>query len=252
VDTGSEDGTVAVMEDLARRHPWIGVLSEPMGALRRGAPSVRAFHAGFAALDDPPPVVANLDADVSVRPEFFARLLDRFGEDDALGIAGGTCYEREDGRWQQRHVTADTVWGACRAYRLACLRQILPLEERLSWDSLCQLKANALGWGTETFLDLPFFHHRLEGSRDGASRRARIAQGQAAHYMGYRLWYLTLRAAHHARRDPAAAYLLWGWAGAAVRRAPRCEDTLIVERLRRNQRLRDIPLRLREARGRAS
>ena len=53
----------------------------------RGGAIVRAFHAGLEALAGEADVVANLDADVSFEPDFFARLLAAFAGDPRLGIA---------------------------------------------------------------------------------------------------------------------------------------------------------------------
>jgi glycosyltransferase involved in cell wall biosynthesis len=251
IDNGSRDGTAEVSSGLAAEHEWIEVLrvdGDPSPV--RGAPIVRALHAGVAAIDDPPDIVVNLDADISFEPDYFARLLARFAGDPSLGISSGTCYELEHGKWRQRHVTGTTVWGASRAWRWACLRQILPLEERLGWDGLDEFKANARGWTTGTQLDLPFRHHRPEGSRDGGMHRARITQGRTAHYMGYRPWYLVIRSLWLARRDPTWLVMLWGYGGAAVRREPRSSDPAVRSYVRSQQSLGNLPSRVREARGR--
>jgi glycosyltransferase involved in cell wall biosynthesis len=251
VDNGSTDGTLAIATELAEQYPWIEVLNTA-GDDRpvRGGAIVRAFHAGLDALGGEADVVANLDADVSFEPDFFARLLAAFAEDQSLGIASGTCYEEQDGEWRQRHVTGTTVWGATRAYRRACLADVLPLEERMGWDGIDEMKASARGWHTHAITDLPFKHHREEGERDGSRRRARAAQGRAAHYIGYRPWYLVLRSLHHARHEPAALAMIWGYTGAAIRRAPQHPDRAVRDELRRRQSLRRIPVRAREAFGR--
>ncbi len=127
----------------------------------------------------------------------------------------------------------------------AC-KHVLPLEERFAWDGIDEIKANARGWTTKTFVDLPFRHHRPEGHRDGGSFRARAAQGRAAHYLGYRSWYLVLRAVRHIPRDPGAAGLVWGYGAAAVAREQRCADVAARAYLRRQQSLRQLPLRARE------
>ncbi len=66
------------------------------------------------------------------------------------------------------------------------------------------------GWRTEILLDLPFRHHRLEGERDGSRATAWATAGQGSYYMGYRSWYLVLRALHHARTEPAALAMITG------------------------------------------
>jgi glycosyltransferase involved in cell wall biosynthesis len=250
VDHGSVDATGAVAASLTERAPWIEVLSLPRadGPARRIA-SVEAFNAGLASLEGEPDVVVKLDADLSFDDDYFERLLDAFASDATLGMASGSAYELEGGRWVQRHMTRSSVWGASRAYRLACFRQIAPLEERPGWDGIDELKAKVRGWSTRTLLDLPFRHHRAEGARDGG-REAWRTEGVTAHYMGYRPSYLVARALFRARRDRRALGMIGAYVDAARRREPQCEDRAAVAYLRERQRIREIPLRLREALGR--
>lgn len=252
VDNGSTDSTPEIARGLADRHTWVQVLSVPGAeSADRGAPVVRALEAGIAALaEDPPDVVVNVDCDVSMDSDYFERLLGRFGLDVRLGIASGSAYELRRGSWHQRHVTGTTVWGASRAYRWECLQEILPLERRVAWDGIDEFKANARGWRTLAFSDLPFRHHRREGERDGAAWRGRWNQGRAAHYVGYRGWYLLLRALWHARREPAALAMLGGYAAASLSGQPQGLDDRARAYLRGQQSLGRLPLRLREAMGR--
>ena len=252
VDNGSTDGTLELARELAAEHDWIRVLTIPgSSAADRGAPVVRALQAGITELaSDPPEVLVNVDADISVDPDYFERLLARFDADPSLGIASGSVFELENDVWRQRHVTGSTVWGASRAYRWGCLQEILPLEERVAWDGLDEFKANARGWHTKAFEELPVRHHRREGERDGSTWQARQNQGDAAYYLGYRAWYLVLRALWNARRDPAALGMVWGYGFAALRRAPRSADRKGREYLRRQQSFRSLRQRALEASGR--
>ena len=46
-----------------------------------------------------------LDADITLDPDHFERLLAEFERNPRLGVASGTCYEiHADGKWRQRHV----------------------------------------------------------------------------------------------------------------------------------------------------
>ena len=252
VDNGSTDGTLELARELAERHEWARVLTIPGAtSAERGAPIVRALEAGIEALaEDPPDFVVNVDADISFEPDYFELLLARFAADPALGIASGSAYELEQQTWRRRHVTGSTVWGASRAFRWRCLQDVLPFERRLAWDGIDEFKANALGWRTTAFEELPFRHHRPEGQRDGSAWRARTNQGIAAHYLDYRPWYLVLRSLWQARRGPAALAMIWGYAQAALAREPRLEDEAARAYLRRQQSIRLLPLRAAEAAGR--
>jgi glycosyltransferase involved in cell wall biosynthesis len=252
VDNGSTDATYDVVSSLAQAHDWIEVLSSPSARTAQpGTPIVRAVHAGLARVPRVD-VVVKLDADVSMGPEYFAALLAAFESDPKLGIASGECYEEHDGKWIPTHVTGSHVRGATRAWRWECLQAVLPLDDTVPCveDLVDELKATALGWHTGIVPGLRFCHHRRVGERDGGSAVRWRWQGRAAYYVRYRFWYLMARSAFRARRDPEALAMISGYLRAAVSREPRCMDALVTRELHRRQRLRDLPMRAREARGR--
>jgi biofilm PGA synthesis N-glycosyltransferase PgaC len=246
VDNDSTDATAAVAAKLAASEAWIRATSAPgTAAATRGAPIVKAFNAGLEQLDSTPDVVVKLDADVTLPPDHFERLLSRFASDERLGLAGGTCLESTDGEWRPVYVARSHVRGAVRAYRWTCLQQIAPLEERMGWDTIDELKAALRGWTTRSFGDIVFYHHRSTGERDGLAR-SWTTQGELAYYLGYRVPYLVLRAAFRAPREPAAIRMLSGYARARWRRDARYTDHAVREYLREQQRLRHLAARVRE------
>lgn len=250
VDNGSEDRTLNVAEELTRSYGWVTVISVA-GAEQAvpGAPIVRAFHAGLRELPELPDVIVKLDADTSMDPDHFERLTQAFTEEPSLGIASGTCLEiSDDGTWLPIAVTKGHVRGAARAYRRACLEQVLPLEERVGWDGIDELKAAVLGWATKMLSDLSFYHHRRLGARDGAPAARWRAQGNAAWYMGYRFSYLLLRSFHHARKDRAALAMVGSYLGAAARHESRYSDAAVRAHLRRGQTYRALARRYIESR----
>jgi poly-beta-1,6-N-acetyl-D-glucosamine synthase len=256
VDDGSSDDTAAIAYELARTEPWISVISSPAAReggdqLERGRRSgrdVTAFMAGLAALGNPPDIVVKVDADISFGPGYFEVLLLEFESDPKLGIASGGANEFEGGEWRRRNATGSRVRGASRAYRWACLQDVLPLERRLGWDVVDEVSARLRGWRTRTVGHLRFRHHRAVGARDG-SRAAWAAQGEVAYYCGYRPSYLLLRTVRRARGESAALALLSGFAAAALRGAPRHHDDALRDLVREEQRLRHLPRRVRETLG---
>jgi glycosyltransferase involved in cell wall biosynthesis len=258
VDDGSVDDTGDVVRMVAADKPWVRLVPSPgaithSGEMREGRGAGRdivAFNAGVDALDFVPDLVVKLDADVSFAPDFFTRMLDEFNADPRLGIASGECYELEDGIWRLKAVTGSHARGATRAYRWTCFERVRPLEERLGWDAIDELKANEFGWRTQSIPDLPFRHHRPLGKRDGRSVMKWARMGEAAHYLGYRFSYLVMRTVHRGRREPSAVGMIWGYSAAALRRSPQYPDSAVRRRLREGQRLRNVPSRAREARRR--
>jgi biofilm PGA synthesis N-glycosyltransferase PgaC len=252
VDDGSTDDTGVVARRIMRELDFATVVELPVTepTTIRGGPIVAAFHAGLAALTPGADVVVKLDADVSFQADFFERLVRAFEQDSALGIASGTCYEQDSaGVWRPQYTARDHVRGATRAYRAACLESVLPLEERMGWDGIDELKAQVAGWRTASLRELPFHHHRPLGARERAWTKW-VGQGDMAHYMGYRFGYLLARTGFRSLREPAAAGMLWGYVAAAARRHQRYADPEVLGHLRRQQSLRALPQRAREVLGR--
>jgi glycosyltransferase involved in cell wall biosynthesis len=254
VDDGSSDATAEVAAQLALQYPWIVLVqSERVEAgLREGRRQGRdllSFQEGLRAVPRPVELVAKLDADVTLPPHYFERLLAAFAADPQLGMASGTRCELIGGRWRPRPLTRSTIAGQCRTYRLACWEAIQPLEPHMGWDGIDEARAVLAGWRVHPIPELYFRHHRPRGRRDGSAWRARAAEGSAAHYMGYRPSYILLRALWHARHEPSALAMLWGWSGAVVRREPPCSDAAARGQVRAMQAARHFGRRYREARG---
>jgi hypothetical protein len=249
IDNGSTDETLRIAHELRAWIAWLEVLTIPGAeAPVRAAPIVRSLHAGIARVEaqPPPDFLINIDADISFEPDYLERLLGKFAADPMLGIASGGGYELEKGTWRQKHMTGATVWGGSRMYRWACLQDVLPFEERIGWDGIDQIKANARGWRTKTFLEIPFKHHRPEGHRDAGRFGTRKAEGRTCYYMGYRPSYLVLRALRHLPRDPAAVGFVWGYLTSAWTSDERCADEAARAYLRRQQSFNRLPRRIRE------
>lgn len=247
VDNGSTDDTLTFVRELADRHPWITLLEiSPAPVQTRGAPIVRAFHAGLGVIDGRPDLVVKLDADVSFDRNYFERQSEAFDRDPSLGITGGLCLELQpDGDWTAVPVARDHVRGAVRAYRWECLQQVTPLEEAMGWDGIDELKARVSGWTTRTMPDVPFYHHRGLGSRESNWLKWK-GQGEMCHYMGYRLSYLLFRTAYYARSELSAVGMLWGYANCVLVRKPRCSSSAAITELRTAQSFRALPHRIRE------
>jgi poly-beta-1,6-N-acetyl-D-glucosamine synthase len=250
VENGSSDGTAAVGRELEARYPWIKLVEQhTSGPVARGGPVARAFHAGMEALDQEVDVVVKLDADVSMGSDYFRQILEAFEADPSLGMTSGTLLE-EPTEGRERFLAGDNVWGANRAYRRECLADVLPLEERMGWDTVDALKALACGWKVRLVRSAVFRHHRVEASRDRTRSAAWRSQGGMAWFVGYRPLYLIAKVSFRSVKDPAALSMFSGYVTAAVRREARLDDKAAMAVLRDRQRVRELPLRLSEALGR--
>lgn len=241
VDDGSTDGTREIAESYASSHDWIRVIDAGRSHRRsRGAPIVRAFHAGRAQLAGSPEIVVKLDADLYLPPQYFAWVAAVFARDPRAGVVGGVAYVHADGRWSQDG-PANNVNGVAKAYRGACLDDIGGLQEAMGWDGIDEYAARARGWHVHVLTELQILHFRPRGSKQ-PWYQARWEEGRGNHFMGY-LWpWLLVRAAYRmlVERPPVLGglVLLLGFTAARLAHAPQIADVAAREELRREQRAR--------------
>jgi poly-beta-1,6-N-acetyl-D-glucosamine synthase len=254
VDNGSTDGTADVVHEFGRAHSWIRLVSIASDAKpARGRSSVRAFNAGVSEVPTFPDLVTGLDADVSFGPAYLDGLRREFERIPRLGIASGLCYERSGDAWEPVHVTHPYIRGASFTCRRECVAQLLPLEERLGWESIAVLRANVRGWESAIIRDLSYFHHRPTGARDSSRFASFADEGDSAYYMWYRPSYMFLRTLYRTfgLRDPAATGLAWGYARSALRRRLRHPEPGFREFVRSTQSPTNWLSRAREITGQA-
>src|SRR5277367_1341782 len=120
VSDGSTDRTDEIVQRYALENPWIHLHRIVEDHPRNFAAQVYAINAGMAQLQGVDyDFIGNLDADVTMRPEYFERLLARFQQDQQLGLAGGAIHEKaSDGQFRARLTNSPTsVAHACQLFR---------------------------------------------------------------------------------------------------------------------------------------
>jgi hypothetical protein len=176
-------------------------------------------------------VVAKLDADLKLPPDFLSEIERQFQADPRLGVAGAyLSAESEHGTLIRQRCPSDHVEGENTFYRRDCFHDISPLPPILGWDTIDEVRARMHGWRTASF-EIPAgdpVHLRRMGSHDGLLRGYRRA-GLAAYAYGAHPIHVLLAGIDRMRERPVALaglnYLL-GWAAAAARRVPRAEPEL--------------------------
>jgi poly-beta-1,6-N-acetyl-D-glucosamine synthase len=252
VDDGSGDGSFALAEAFAAEHPYARAVRRPPRARSRDrlaqAHEYVAFTWGVEQLDPSFDVVAKLDGDLRLPPHAFAFLLERFAEDDGLGIAGLFLSEiQPDGSRRRLRIGDDHVHGATKFHRRACWEAISPVPAMLGWDTVDETRARMAGWRTQSFA-LPGgdpIHLRPRGSEDGRLRGQRRI-GTCAYAYGQDAGITLLQAVRKMQDPPrvigGANYAI-GWAAASVRRHPRADPD--VRRHIRHEQWRRVRRRLR-------
>jgi glycosyltransferase involved in cell wall biosynthesis len=253
VDDGSTDASGVLAERFARERAWATYVRRERDAdagpdrLARASELV-AFQWAAAQLEERWDVLAKLDADLELPPCALEELLGHVETQPELGIVG-TFLQQEDepGAGLARiQIGAGHVHGATKFYRRACWDQIAPIPPILGWDTIDLFLAEMHGWGARSFAlscGDPV-HLRTRGSHDGQLRGYR-RWGECSYAWGEPLPITLLQATRHMRRAPyviGGFHYVAGWAGAAVRRAPRAGAD--VRRFARRQQYERIGRRL--------
>jgi|SRR5579871_2356198 len=208
VSDGSTDETAKIVTRHAACLPWIELVRLPYRRGRNYAAKVHAFNAGLARLQGLEyEAIANLDADISFEPDYFAYLLARLAEDAGLGLIG-TPFQTESGfTYDYRYVSIEHVSGACQLFRRECFEQIggyVPVEGG-GIDVIAVVTARMNGWKTRTFTGKVITHHREMGTAERGVLSARFHAGAKDYVLGNGLLWELSRVFYQCRKKPVAA-----------------------------------------------
>lgn len=240
VNDGSTDRTATIIDDSVRRHPWIHALHRQNRGFRKsGGGVVEAFNDGLrAATTKDWHFLVKLDGDLAFEPEYFSKCFDRFLTDARLGVGGGViCYLEADGSRRYEQGPAFHVRGATKIYRKECWQAIGGLWPAPGWDTIDEVKANMLGWKTQSFKELPLIHHRVTGAADGQWGNL-VKNGRANYIAGYHPLFMISKCIRRAWNRPCiigGAGLFYGYVTGHLKRIPRVDDTDMIAYLQRQQ-----------------
>jgi len=176
VSDGSNDGTDEIVKGYAAQYSFIQLHRITEEHPRNFAAQVYAINRGLSLLEgETYDFVGNMDADISLEPDYFERLLEKFALDAKLGLGGGSIYERaSDGIFAERRGNRVTsVAHACQLFRRECFLDVGGAYLALPYggpDTHAEAVARMKSWRVESFTDLKVFHHRRTGSVGGILR----------------------------------------------------------------------------------
>ena len=240
VDDGSTDRTPEIARSYAAAHSWIRVVNGGGEHVRaRGAPIVRAFKRGVAALDSRADVTVKLDGDLFFASHYFEWVAETFARDPSAGVVGGVALIFDGTRWIPDGKGTHHVNGVAKAYRTSCLEDIGGLPESMGWDGIDEYSARARNWNVHVLTELEILHYKVRGSKQ-PWYRARWEEGRGNHYMGYVPAFFAVRAAYRmvVERPPVLGGLVLGagFAYSRLTRQPLYADPAAIALLRAEQR----------------
>jgi poly-beta-1,6-N-acetyl-D-glucosamine synthase len=189
VSDGSTDGTDEIVKRYAAKHDYIELCRISEDHPRNFAAQVHAINRGLSLLSGSEyEFVGNMDADITLEPDYFEKLLNEFRDDPKLGLGGGTIYERSGkGDFKERRGNnIASVAHACQLFRRECFEQMGGAYFPLPYggpDTHAEIVARMNCWRVMSFKNLKVFHHRPTGSVGGVLR-GKFRQGKMDYSLG--------------------------------------------------------------------
>ena len=190
VSDGSTDRTDKIVEKYESEHDFIQLVKADHTESRNFGSKVSAFNAGYDALGTMQyDFIGNIDADISFEPSYFESLINEFGNNIELGLAGGVICERNGDIFTKRKTTKNhsSVAGAVQLFRRQCYEDIggyTPMKAG-GIDTVAEITARMKGWSVRTFPDLPVRHHRLIGTGGKSYIKSSFQKGINNYLFGY-------------------------------------------------------------------
>jgi poly-beta-1,6-N-acetyl-D-glucosamine synthase len=183
--------------------------------------------------------LVKLDGDLEFASDYFKRCFEEFQQNHKLGIGGGVVCKLENGEWVEE-AKGDPpfhVRGATKIYRAECWEAIGGLIAAPGWDTLDELKANMLGWATETFREIKLLQLKSTGTADGTWKNW-VKNGRANYVTGYHPVFMLAKCVKRSIQKPyaiAALGLLSGFVWSYFRRLPQVPDSALIRYVRTQQ-----------------
>jgi poly-beta-1,6-N-acetyl-D-glucosamine synthase len=238
INDGSKDSTGKIIDESATKYPWIRALHRPDRGYRTTGGGVEAFLDGLKLLDCKNwEFLVNLDGDVTFQTNYFEKCFERFRQNQRLGIAGGTIYNKIGDELVLEKCAAFHVRGATKIYRRACWEDVGGLVRGLGWDTVDEVTANMKGWTTETFPDLHLTHYRVTGSGWGKWQGS-VKDGKADYLVGYHPLFFAGKLARRIFKRPyvmQAVGLGYGFLRCYVDGTPRVVNENVKQFVRQQQ-----------------
>jgi poly-beta-1,6-N-acetyl-D-glucosamine synthase len=233
VDDGSTDETPVILEEYARRLPYLRVVRRAdRGARQVGPGVIEAFYAGLEEIRlEDFDYLCKLDMDVDLPARYFELLMQRMESNPRIGTSSGKPWfvHPQNGALVPEICGDEMSVGMTKFYRVACFKEIGGFVRQVMWDGIDCHRARMLGWIAESrdLEPIRFIHLRPQGASQKGIWTGRVRAGFGQYFMGTSALYYLAVAIYRVPAHPAvigSIAMLWGYLGSWLKGLPRYDD----------------------------
>lgn len=242
VDDGSTDETPQILEEYAKKHSWITVVTRKNRGRRAVGPGViEAFYSGYETVNPSEfEYVCKLDLDLRLPPRYFETLMERMEANPRIATCSGKAYIYSGNVLVNEGHGDETSLGMTKFYRVSSFTAIGGFVHEVMWDGIdchrCRMQGMvACSWDDPS---LRFVHLRPEGSSQQSVYTGRMRHGFGQYFMGTGFLFMAASALKRIGEKPmflGSLAMLWGWLESAIQGKPRYGDLEFRRFLRRYQ-----------------
>lgn len=204
----SSDRTDEIVSQYLDRCNFLTLVRRSGKSQRDFSSKVEAFNKGLERLTGLDyDFLGNLDADITFSSEYYRSILQKFVQDNKLGIAGGIRYDKSKGGFKKVNMSRSSVGGGAQVFRRKCFEEtggLVPIVIG-GEDALVEIKARMHGWRVEHFPEVRLFHHRATGTAGYGPLKAQWRFGMRDYFLAYHPLFEIVRCLRRANEPP---YLL--------------------------------------------
>jgi len=159
--------------------------------------------------------------------------LEKFQDNNNLGIAGGARYDLCNGKFCRVLCAPDSVGGSFQFFRRKCYEDIggFTPQEIGGEDAIAEIAARMHGWQVQSFPEIKVYHYRRTGTAKRSVLSARFSDGIKHYLIGYHPLFQVLKCIYRLQEKPfflSGLLTLSGYIWALYRRyqKPMSEDFL--------------------------
>ncbi len=204
VSDESTDRTDEIVRSYAVKYSFIHLLRLENRPARSFSSVVFVTEAGIKHLQTQAyNYLGLLDSDIRLPAAYYETLMDRFSQNENLGLAGGPAIDIGTRNGAAPYNQMD-VPGAVQFFRRKCFESLggLVAIPEGGWDAITCVQSRMNGYQTRLFLDLPADHLKPRNTVEGCHLRRKWQMGIRDYALGYHPLFESIKCASRWKDNP--------------------------------------------------